>query len=84
MKDVAVARKGLAFFLATVAAGRELDGDEPVAEDAVILHYVANGCTAIVTWGDLLALASEDGDGGSVRDRHAPDSAHPGPGGPLW
>lgn len=52
--------EALGWFLAVVNAGREVDGDEPVPDDAVILHYCANGTTAIVTWGDLMALAGQD------------------------
>lgn len=50
----------LGWFLDLVDCGRECDGDEPVPDDAIALHYCAHGSTAIVTWGDLRALAGQE------------------------
>lgn len=65
--DANAAKQKLAFFLAILNAGRIIDGDEPIRDDAVMLHYSGHGGSAIVTWADLVAIANEaspDGDQG--------------------
>lgn len=48
----------LAFWWACIEAGREVDGDPPLPDDTVILHYCANGATAMVTAGQMRAIVS--------------------------
>lgn len=57
--DANAAKQKLAFFLAVLNAGRIIDGDEPIRDDAVMLHHVGQGTSAIVTWGDLVVIANE-------------------------
>ena len=46
------------FWWRCVEAGREIDGDDALADDAVILHYSGCGASAIVTAGHFRALLS--------------------------
>ena len=46
------------FWWRCVEAGREIDGDDTLADDAVILHYSGCGASAIVTAGHFRALLS--------------------------
>jgi len=48
----------LEFWWACVESGRQCDGDPPFKDDDVILHYCANGATAMVTAGQLRAALS--------------------------
>ena len=52
------AQERLGFWMACVAAGRELDGDDPPDDADVVLHFMSNGASAEVTWGDLRELAT--------------------------
>lgn len=59
MSDADGAKQKLAFFLAMLNAGRVIDGDEPIRDDAVMLCYSGHGGSAVVTWADLVAIANE-------------------------
>lgn len=50
----------LQFWWMCVESGRELDGDDRIPDDAPILHFCANGATAIVTAGHFRALCAPD------------------------
>jgi len=59
----------LAFWWRCIEAGRQIGGDPPLADNYVILHYCANGVTAMVTSGQLRALASGPGVKGKYAGR---------------
>ena len=48
------------WWMACIDAGRELDGDERLADDTPLMHSVSHGASAIVTAGNLRALAAVD------------------------
>lgn len=55
--DEAVALRLMAFWWGCIEAGNDIDGEEPIAPEAPVLHYCAHGTTAIVTAHHLRALA---------------------------
>lgn len=54
------------FWWRCVEAGREIDGDDALADDAVILHYSGCGASAMVTAGHFRALLSATAAGDAV------------------
>ena len=46
----------LGFWLDCVQASRGLDGDKPLDDDTVILHFCSHGASALVTVGDIKTI----------------------------
>lgn len=55
---LAKAAEPFAAWLAFVEAGRHLDGDPPLTNDQIVLHYMGNGASTAVTVGQVRALAT--------------------------
>lgn len=67
----ATAVRLVGFWWACVEAGRDIDGEPRIPDDAAVLHQVSHGCTAMVTAAHLRTIANIDLDANELSEKPA-------------